>query len=161
MGDGPGRIQSKFRSSLKIFFKVLLVAFRQFPSSGKKLAVFFHIGRHGGIHVFRAQVRQFFVPFPQQVSRIPAAFFQARKGRVLFQFQEALHQCVAFFRVFRIDVRHLFPVGDGRITAGGHQERGQHREHAPQENRGIHLSFVACPGRESRVFSVSPVAVSR
>ena len=85
----------------------------------------------------------------------------ARKGRVLFQFQEALHQCVAFFRVFRIDVRRLFPVGDGRITAGGHQERGQHREHAPQENRGIHLSFVACPGRESRVFSVSPVAVSR
>ena len=91
------------------------------------LPCIFHIGRHGGIHVFRAQVRQFFVPFPQQVSRIPAAFFQARKGRVLFQFQEALHQCVAFFRVFRIDVRCLFPVGDGRITAGGHQERGQHR----------------------------------
>lgn len=41
------------------------------------------------------------------------------------------------------------------------KERGQHREHAPQENRGIHLSFVACPRRESRVFSVSPVVVSR
>ena len=123
----------------------MLVAFRQFPPSGKELAVFFHIGRHGGVHVFRAQVRQFFVPLPQQVRRVPAAFRQAGKGGILFQLQEALHQRVAFFRVFRIDVRRLFPVGDGGVTAGGHQEGGQKGERATQESKGSHVPFVAFP----------------